>query len=240
MIFRKKDENKIPCKAYPSGRLVYDAEAILKSENAQKHLKSGVEYIKGQTMAKKSVKDIVCPPAYQPTEQEHRIAYLEHVLETISYDYLLGIKMYKEDLEEYKKGLGEKRKSYRAGKPIETAEDLEKVIQDEINSFLKHYFGSWNDEGNGEKEAWEVFMDYDEFKRTWGGEYLAEHHCGDCTAVPCPCTRCHAEAKYKQDSVTWNGKHEGSRLLSEYNALMRKEERGKKLRKWWPFKKKGQ
>lgn len=47
----------------------------------------------------KNIEDIVCPAAYKPTEQEHIIAYLKHVLEAISYDYLLGIKMYKDDLE---------------------------------------------------------------------------------------------------------------------------------------------
>lgn len=32
-------------KAYPSGRIVYDARAILKSENAQRHLKATRKYV---------------------------------------------------------------------------------------------------------------------------------------------------------------------------------------------------
>ena len=158
----------------------------------------------------KSVKDIVCPPAYKPTEQEHRIAYLEYILSIISYDYLLGIKMYKED-----------KISYKAGKKIESKEELEQIIKDRVDKFIKHYFGKWEE---SDLEVWETFIDYDEFKKTWGGEYLEESHCGDCNAHPCPCTRCHAEDKYKQDSsATWKDKYEGHKIYNEYIKEIRND-----------------
>ena len=80
-----------------------------------------------------------------------------------------------------------------------------------------------SDEGNEDKEVWEAFMSYENFKETWGRKYLAEHHCGDCTAVACSCMRCHAEARYKQDTVTWNGKSEGWKLLNQYNDEIKKQ-----------------
>lgn len=51
---------------------------------------------------------------------------------------------------------------------------------------------------------------------------LQEPHTGDCTAVACPCVRCHAERLYGLPStVTWS-KHTGAQLLGRLNSLARK------------------
>ncbi len=52
---------------------------------------------------------------------------------------------------------------------------------------------------------------------------LKEPHTGDCTAVACPCLRCHAELLYRLPStVTW-GKHEGYRLWTRMNTLAERD-----------------
>lgn len=134
------------------------------------------------------------PPAYVPTEQEHRIAYLTFMLRDIVYDSLLSIHM------------------IRTGKMKESAA---RSIEGELKYFDDHLFDKWKDDGT--KEAWECLRDYDEFKKNHTQD-LAGKHCGDCTYCSAPCSRCQAEELYKIPStVTWNGGHEGYKLLCEYD-----------------------
>lgn len=74
-------------------------------------------------------------------------------------------------------------------------------------------------DANENHEPWKAI--YPHFDELSAG--LAEPHTGDCTAVACPCTRCHAERLYRVPStVTWR-KHDGYRMLSRMTALAEHE-----------------
>ena len=77
-------------------------------------------------------------------------------------------------------------------------------------------------ETDDDQEPWAAIAPrFDEF--TTG---LAEAHTGDCTAVACPCLRCHAERLYRLPStVSWN-KHEGYRLWHRMNTLTERDRHG--------------
>ena len=126
------------------------------------------------------------PPDYIPTEQEHKIAYLTHMLEDIFYDYLLCINMVR---------TGQMKDNTR--KDIDGTESL---IERNLKQIDK-MFEKWRDEGKS--ELWELDYPYEKFKKDFS-EYLKEEHCGDCICVPCTCMRCFAEYFYKLEStVTW-------------------------------------
>jgi hypothetical protein len=122
------------------------------------------------------------PPAYVPTEQEHKIAYLSWALDDVYYNDLLRINM------------------YRTGKLTNSSAEEPTKVEAVLVSF-DELFDKWRKSGN--KEVWELFWPYEEFK-THHTEALADEHCGDCTCVPCPCSRCSAETLYNVPStVTW-------------------------------------
>jgi hypothetical protein len=142
------------------------------------------------------LQSILQPPAFVPTEQEHRIAYLTCVLNNV-FDYLFEFNFYKK---------------------IENKPDLaERALHRLINNTLGKA------EKNDEKEHdWEYLLDYEEFKTSWGGS-LSEMHGGDCTFFSGPCVRCHAEAIYSlKNSATWKDGREGNSLHSEYSTLEEK------------------
>lgn len=156
-----------------------------------------------------NAKDRIQPPPYKPTEQEHKIAYLTHMLDEICWSYLLSIKMRKKDYDTY--DLGKKYQRF-GGRFLNSKQEVLEDMMYELQDFFDRAFK----EDAGENEPWENILPYEEFKQTWGGEYLAEPHQGDCIAFPAPCVRCHAEEKYGQNSITWKDKYEGHRLATEY------------------------
>jgi hypothetical protein len=146
-----------------------------------------------------SLKDILCPSVYTPTEQEHRVAYLNCVLETIVYDYLLSIQMIKDG--KMKDDMREK-------------DGIKSYSKYELDNLLKGLFEKW---GDSEKEAWENLVDYDKFKQSMI-ENLSDFHCGDCISAPMTCVRCHAEDSYGiKNTVTWETPREGYKLNAQYS-----------------------
>ena len=138
-----------------------------------------------------SVISIIRPPAYVPTEQEHKIAYLTYMLDYITCESLLSVWMSRN---------GQLKEEY--GKQ-------------ELDSLLSGLFDNWDKSGN---QPWECLRGYNDFKQQYVID-LAEAHCGDCVCVSCPCSRCWAEDRYKiPNTATWKDGHEGHRLFNEYLA----------------------
>lgn len=73
-------------------------------------------------------------------------------------------------------------------------ERLEKVNAPEIIAFSNWYTSAWNYDAYEAKEE-----DVRRMWAKWQGwlRTLNEPHCGDCTKVPAPCTRCHTEEYLK-------------------------------------------
>lgn len=155
---------------------------------------------------KKELETILCPVAHVPTEQEHKIAYLTYVLDSVFYDYLLCINRVR---------TGKTKDDLR--KNIDGTESLvERTLKSIDEIFEKH---------QDNKKVWESWCDYEDFKKTWGMECLSSMHCGDCIAFPASCDRCTAELIYGIPcSATWKDKQEGWNLYSEYVSLLKKDE----------------
>ena len=142
------------------------------------------------------------PPAPTLTEAEHKAAYYKYLLGDIVHEHLLTISMCRDE---------ERRPGPMAD--IFTP----KMAKDRLNELLDTLFTKKEGE-SPRAEFWERIKTFDEFKASSLAD-LADNHGGDCTAVPCGCIRCHAEDLYDLPStVTWVGKHEGSRLYHEWLA----------------------
>jgi succinate dehydrogenase/fumarate reductase-like Fe-S protein len=109
--------------------------------------------------------------------------------------------------------------------PIETTEIEDLVAA--MRSWQENYYYTLIYEYNklakelGKEEK--RYMPADEFleqvyeQQDWLKESRTAIHCGDCTAAATSCSRCATEYYYKLPStVTWNGIHEGSKLLYEF------------------------
>jgi hypothetical protein len=124
------------------------------------------------------------PPAYVPTEQEHRIAYLKQVLETVVYDTLLPLHMGREG-------------DIVALTPERRAEEVEEWL-----GVIDGWFKRWED-GDPNKTLWELVFPYDSFKARMISN-LADRHGGDCIYAPSSCVRCYAEELYEiLPTATW-------------------------------------
>ena len=147
------------------------------------------------------MKSKIQPPPYSPTEQEVRIAYLNYILERVSYDGLLWIKM----------GIDE---------------DVPKEeVRKRVEVFIEKYFKLWNDSPHENKDVWEQFVDYDWFKERYVNIYLSEPHDGDCVGHPATCLRCVSEEMFGQDTVTWENKQEGSKLYHQFSRELKKDKK---------------
>lgn len=130
--------------------------------------------------------DIFHPPTYIPSDQEHKLAYRKYMLESIFYDYLLGINMAR----------GGKFGKMRSDQPTD-AEYIEKEL-----SYIDTRFNKWRDAGEG-KDVWEYFRSFEDFKK-WSADAFSGPHDGDCVKQPAPCSRCHMEEFYElQSTVIW-------------------------------------
>jgi hypothetical protein len=111
---------------------------------------------------------------YEPTEQEHRLAYYKHVLEFIFYEILI----YFQDEEMY---------------PPSSLDKLIARRECYLKKF-KEWFAHWGDK-HGNDDVWESVIDYEEFK----AEHLkrfSEIHDGYCTGHDYQCDRCKSEEVY--------------------------------------------
>jgi hypothetical protein len=139
------------------------------------------------------------PAPYIPTDQEHQIAWLKQCLSRVVWDGLLPVNM-------------ARRGDFKNHPSV----DNDEYGKECLNNLLDELFT--RDEADN-KEPWERLLPFEDFKKTWGIEGLAEPHCGDCVCVSCPCTRCWAESYYDVPrTATWY-KHDGGKLYSEWKQL---------------------
>lgn len=158
---------------------------------------------------------ILKPPAYQPTEQEHQIAWLKYCLDKTMW-VLMGIWMIRDpEMAEYNKEMVTR-------KDIGERFTLEFQLKN-IDAIIK----KWEEVGKENKNAdyYEANWPYEEFKKTYTA-WLNEEHFGDCVYVPCTCCRCLAEDLYGIPS-TLSRCDESSKLFHELDNL-RKEGREEK------------
>jgi len=73
-----------------------------------------------------------------------------------------------------------------------------------LNKDFHFIEGKWTHIQTTEKDGkFTTYIDGKEFKKDHVG-YLSEEHAGDCTCLPFPCSRCHAEDLYGIVSTfTW-------------------------------------
>jgi hypothetical protein len=65
--------------------------------------------------------------------------------------------------------------------------------------------------GDEERNGKKIDQYIDERAASFAEDLLAEH-CGDCTCVPCSCTKCYAEGLLGIDTLAGLGKHEASKI----------------------------
>jgi len=147
-----------------------------------------------------NIREIICPPAYKPTEQEHQLAYHKYMMDYIIYEVLYGIQL---DREGFPGGMGKPKVDYVK----------------ELDKFLDLIFVNNVDV---HKSPLEVIYPYKGFKKQQL-ENMSDIHRGDCVACPCSCVRCHTEDLYGIDSVTWKGKHKGWKLYNQYLEEIKNE-----------------
>lgn len=144
------------------------------------------------------------PPMHPVTEAEHKAAYYKWLLEDIVHDHLLTVSMCRD----------EERKPTSTYMTELFSPDKGKKRLDELLDVL--FTKKAGEDQNC--EFWDRIKTFAEFKAGMEKD-LADHHGGDCTAIACSCIRCWAEDLYDIPStVTWNGKHEGSRLYHEWKS----------------------
>jgi hypothetical protein len=151
----------------------------------------------------RAIQKILAPPIKMPTEEQHKIAWLTWHLNDIYYDDLLGINMVRTQTmrDDLRKNID--------GTPSLIERDLQ---------ILDSKFDKWRK--SGDKEIWEVIYSFDKFKQDKEAD-LSDIHCGDCTAVPSPCLRCHAEDLYNlPNSRSWNSKSEGWAIYCRWKKLV--------------------
>ena len=154
------------------------------------------------------------PPAFKPTEEQHRIAYLNRLLKDIVYEDLFFFQMAREP--GYRKFMSEHRPYWAKDDPNWS---VEKEVEDRFNNLLDRLF---KHDDTDDLSAWERLIPYEDYKKSME-EDLASAHCGDCTAVAASCMRCHAEGHYGIPfTAVWmreGGKSAGWRLLHEWRKL---------------------
>lgn len=148
--------------------------------------------------------DILCPPAFEPTEDQITIAHIKCVFE----DYIYGVV---HSLEHYMK--------MKEGNPVAW------LSEDKITEFAKRDLENWHeslhkwsdgDDGKPKTEWWESFMSREDFINDYVSG-LNSMHSGDCTAFPCTCQRCYAENLFGiPNTATWGSKSTGARLYREW------------------------
>jgi len=93
---------------------------------------------------------------------------------------------------------GERLKSIGKGRSLEAA-----VAEAQRDLNYAHVCGD-------EKRGGKTFDEHiDDLVREYAEE-LSSEHSGDCTCVPCSCTKCHAETLVGVDTIAGLGKHEAS------------------------------
>lgn len=136
------------------------------------------------------------PPTPILTEIQHIAAYRKYLLEEIVWNDLFVIYLARKDPQKW------------------NSVDAEK----ELSKLLKKLF---ND--NHQDVCYDGIESFENFKKTWGTEYISEAHGGDCTGLAGACIRCHAEDWYDLSStVSWKDKAEGHKLMYEYDNLNKK------------------
>lgn len=147
----------------------------------------------------KEVEARLNPPVGIITEEQHRKAYTKYVLGRLDNTLFSLAYHYKQKDDPTKMGNG-----------FTHAEMLDNELK---------YIAKKSDEWKGQMEFYESWYPFEDFMKVWAVE-LVEPHCGDCTAVASPCSRCHAEEFYSiPNTATWNGKNEGWKLYNQYYDL---------------------
>lgn len=158
-------------------------------------------------------------PKNEITEDQHKLAHARYVFEYVIEDHLFLIFEYLkriDDPENLKKNQYfnswslDKIKDYA----MKNAESLEKCMDAQKDG----------------QELWEAY-DPDNHIQYFKNEILNGYHCGDCTAVACTCETCMAEHLYRIPYTANWSKHEGHRMLSEYQALKKKQKEEQEMTK---------
>ena len=148
------------------------------------------------------LKGILCPPPYKPSQAEVQLAAIQFVFENYVYDIMSTLRDYH---------------TYKETGDMGFWRDESRFL-DRVNyalGLVKRY------EESDDPNWWEGFVSKERLVDVVDG--LAELHCGDCTAIPCTCSRCYAEGLFGIPyTATWSGKHEGSELFHEYMQLLEK------------------
>lgn len=149
------------------------------------------------------LKALIHPLAPELTKEQHQLAQCRVAFENLSeklYDLTNYLKLVSnpEDktIQWHKQYVGEeKMKQYAISAMNTINEKMDNMTDDD--------------------EYWDVFAPNFNYIK----DGLKEQHAGDCTAIACTCIRCLAESMYKIDYTANWSKHEGHRLLNEYNKL---------------------
>lgn len=136
------------------------------------------------------------PPVYQPSKDEIALAKARYVMEEKVWDIVYCLEQYIDILE-----------GKEAQYPY-TKESITKEAKDSLEL--------WNTALDKNIDIWDALVSPEWFKSAYI-DTLSEGHGGDCTALPGSCMRCHAEGMFKIPYTANWSKHEGYRLLQEYN-----------------------
>ncbi|AVH85021.1 hypothetical protein RsoM2USA_92 [Ralstonia phage RsoM2USA] len=160
----------------------------------------------------------ICPKNPNITEDQHKLAHARYVFEYVIEDHLFLIIEYLKRIDDPE---NLKKNQYFS------SWDLEKIKEYAMGNAknLEEYMNAQKDD----QEPWECY-DPNNHIQYFRESILNGYHCGDCTAVACSCETCHAEHLYKIPYTANWSKHEGSRLLGEYQALKKKQKEEQEMK----------
>lgn len=142
--------------------------------------------------------DKLSPPPYQPSNHEIELAKARYAIEDEIWEIVHSLSLYI---------------SFLKGEELKYPYTKE-ILTKNANRALE----TWNTAMDNWKDGvdlWNVLIDTEWFKEVYI-DSLDSLHCGDCTAFPASCSRCHAEGMFKIPYTANWSKSEGSKLFSEY------------------------
>lgn len=167
-------------------QLIEEKERLI---NDTKYVKKEYKYVNEEKLN---------PPAYIPSKEEINLAMARYAIENNIWEIIHNLEIYIDSLE---------------GKTLSFPYTKEKV-----EKYGKKALEQWNDameKWEGSENLWDAFVDPKWFNDAYVAG-LSDMHAGDCTAIACSCMRCHAEGMFKIPHTANWGKHEGSKLYSQY------------------------
>jgi hypothetical protein len=162
-------------------------------------------------MHKYKNQEILNPPAYEPSENEIKLAKARYGMENDIWEMMHSLIQYYE---------------LTKGKELNfpyTKEIVEKEAERSIEKWNK-CMNRWDE------DIIEAFVD-DSWFRTVYVNGLSDIHSGDCTGFPSSCSRCHAEELFGVPSTVKWGKAEGHRLWKEFSEDIDKQKEEEKQAK---------